>query len=64
MAANGRGKILTKKQQNKLKRLDQIPGLCNYLFDMGIVYQSVRYAKLTGRCSEKTYNKLLDKGLI
>lgn len=64
MAKNGRGKVLTKRQQNKLNRLDQIPGLCNYLFDMGIVYQSVNYAKKHGKCSEKTYNKLLEKGLI
>lgn len=64
MAKNGRGKVLTKRQQNKLERLNQIPGLCNYLLDMGIVYQSLKYAQQTGRCSEKTYNKLLEKNLI
>jgi hypothetical protein len=64
MATNGRGKVLTKRQQNKLLRIKQIPSLCRHLEDMGIQYQSVRYVLQQGRCSEKTYNKLVENNLI
>jgi len=64
MATNGKSKVLTKRQVNKLQTILDQANIKKFLSEKDVQFHSIEYPIRTGRCSEKTYNKLLEKGLI